>query len=208
MIAKSLFVGALIIGLASGSAWSGNFGAGGSSSSWGPGSKQSQQNATPAAAAKHIVGYNGVFNLKVKSDTIGTTCPDGYAHQCASGHCECVEFIGTGSGSRFGKSTNVSGEMTLDLDNQPGDPDGTCFPAFGFLAFDGSKDAGEVVDFVGAACNNIGDGSTLNGGFEFDMSSSKLFDAQGPVLSGKFINSSTFQMKLNGKACPGTAACT
>jgi hypothetical protein len=173
---------------------------------WGAGS--ASQPALKSAAAGHLVGYRGVFKLTVISSTSPATCPDGYAHQCASGNCQCVEFSGTGSGSRFGKSTNVSAEITVDLDNQPGDPDGTCFPAFGFLAFDGSKDANEVVDFVGAACNNISGSSTFNGGFEFDDVSSTLFDAQGPVAYGKFLKSGVFLFKLRGKACVGTAPCS
>lgn len=200
---KALMVAILTITFVSGSAWAGNFG-NNAPQRWGATSAPS--NVQPQAASKSkVVGYTASFNLS-QTSVVSGTCPDGYANQCASGTCECHEFSGTGKGSTFGTASTVSAEITVDLDNQPGDPDGTCFPAFGVLSLTGSKD-NEVVNFVGAACNNFDHSATFTGGFEFDQASSVIFDAQGPTATGKFVGTNGFQFKLTGKACKGTAAC-
>lgn len=178
----------------------------GSNANRGWGTSTASPTTQPQVAAGKIVGYNGNFKLTVTSASAGT-CPDGYAHQCASGTCECVEFSGSGNGSTFGKSSDVVAEITLDLNNQPGDPDGTCFPAFGFLSLTGTKE-NEVVDFVGAACSNFDNSSTFAGGFEFNQPSTVIFDAEGQTATGKFVSGSTFLFKLKGKACTGTGPCT
>jgi hypothetical protein len=169
--------------------------------SWGPTNSSSQAaKSKPEIASGKVIPYNAILKLGLTSSTNSGPCPDGYANQCASGTCGCDEFSGTGSGSAFGKSSNVFAEISLDFGDQPGDPDATCFPAFGFFELDGTKDTGEVVDFVGAACNNFDGTSTFTGGFMFQHPSTVLFDGEGPAALGKFLPSGTFQFAFKGKA--------
>src|SRR5579871_934023 len=205
---QAFAIAILAVGLSAGSAGAGNFG---------PNTPHRWGAAAPSAAAEpgaqalatpKVVGYNGTFKLSETSVTDGP-CLDGYANQCASGTCECHEFAGSAKGS-FGSSSDVIFELTLDLDNQPGDPDGTCFPSFGVLFFDTvQKNVTDfqIVDLMGAACGNIDGSSTFTGGFAFDQSSNALFDGQGPSALGKFTGASAFQLKLTGKACKGNAPC-
>ncbi len=205
---QAFAIAILAVSLSAGSAGAGNFGPN-APHRWGAAAPMAA--AAPAAqalASPKVVGYNGTFKLS-ETSVIGGPCPDGYANQCASGNCECHEFAGSAKGS-FGTSSDVTFELTLDLDNQPGDPDGTCFPSFGVLAFDTvlkKVTETQIVDLVGAACGNIDGSSTFTGGFAFDRPSNSLFDGQGPSAFGKFTGASAFQLKLTGKACKGNAAC-
>lgn len=146
----------------------------------------------------HPVGYGSIF--KLTTVTTPGVCSSGYAHQCASGTCECLTLTGKGSGSRFGVASAVSGEMTLDLGNQPGDPDGVCFPTFGFLEFVGTKDT-EILDFTGASCEGFDAGTTtFNGGWEFAAPGISTFDAVGQA-KGTF-GLDTLKLTMNGRALP------
>jgi hypothetical protein len=191
----------------SGSVWAGSFG-NDAPKGWGmAASPQAASQAVQPVSGPKVVPYVATFNLNVVSNVVGSTCPDGYANQCASGTCECIEFSGTGHGTTFGTSSNVFFELTLDLNNQPNDPDGTCFPGFGELFFTGTKES-EAVDVVGAACNNFHPAaSSFSGGFEFGAGSSPIFDAEGQTATGKFTGTTSFVLKLIGKACNGTTAC-
>jgi hypothetical protein len=191
----------------SASVWAGSFG-NSAPNSWGTASApQAASQAPQSASGPKVVPYNATFNLTPTSDVVGSTCPDGYAHQCASGSCECVEFTGTGHGTTFGTSTNLAFELTLDRGNAPtSDPNGTCFPAFGEIFLVGSKE-NEAIDVVGAACINFKPPSSFSGGFEFAGSSNPIFDAEGQTATGKFTGTTTFVLKLSGKACNGTSAC-
>lgn len=147
----------------------------------------------------HPLGYGAVFQLT--SVTSPGACVDGYANQCVSGNCECLTLSGRGAGSRFGVASSVIGEMTLDLGNNPGDPDGVCFPTFGFLAFVGTKDT-ETVDFVGASCEGFdaGTATTFNGGWEYADPGVTTFDAVGQAKGAFGIGS--LRLSLTGKALP------
>jgi len=207
MIKASAIV-VLLVTFVAGTAAAGNFGTS-ASHQWGGAPATAAGSSLGAASTPKISGYNGTFKLGQTSVFAGI-CPDGYANQCASGTCECHEFTGTAKGS-FGSSTDVVFELTLDLDNQPGDPDGTCFPAFGVLFFQATQKNvvdSEVVDVVGAACSNFDHSSVFNGGFEFNNFSTVIFDAQGSSAVGKFTGSTAFQLKLTGKACKGAIPCS
>ncbi len=199
----------LILALGVGSAVAGNYG-NSAPQNWGiapaPPDASSESGANAKASGSKVVPYTASLKLTRLSAVTGV-CPDGYANQCASGNCSCNTFTGSGKGSTFGTSSNVTFELTVDLDNQPGDPDGTCFPGFGVILIAGTKDS-QIVDVVGAACSNLDGSATFTGGFTFDGPSSILFDGVGPNVAGKFVGSAGgFNLSLSGKACKGTAAC-
>jgi hypothetical protein len=168
------------------------------------GSNQVHAWAGKSAAGSGIKSYMVNLNLGITDEGDGW-CPDGYADQCPSGNCYCLLFTGKGSGNRVGKVApgNVIAEMTLDLDNQPGDPDGTCYPTYGVLELVGSKD-GAILDFMGATCEDFGNPNNpgvlrfFNGGFAFDQPSSIFYDGAGSA-QGK-TTASGVKLKLKGKA--------
>ena len=155
----------------------------------------------PNVAGQHKVGYGARFHLTYS--IVGGVCPDLYAlyaNQCASGNCECLYFAGHGAGNRIGKAPNgnVLGEMTLDLENNPGDPDGVCFPTFGVLEIQGSKDL-EYLDFTGASCQGFDAGLTkFLGGWGFDQSSTTAFDGVGQVTGNFNEAKGTLNLSFHG----------
>jgi hypothetical protein len=159
---------------------------------------------SPNAKGPHKVGYSANFHL-MPTVTPGA-CPDGYANQCPSGTCVCVYLEGHGNGNRIGRAPdgNVVGEITLDVLDVPGDPDGNCYPSYGAIAVVGSKDV-ETLDFTGAMCEAFGSGGqlqTFNGGWEFDGVSTTTYDGVGQA-HGKFLKNGRFNLSFQGHALAG-----
>jgi hypothetical protein len=158
---------------------------------------------SPDVAGPHRVAYSASFRL-MASVTAGV-CPDVYANQCASGSCICLYLVGHGAGNRIGRvpEGQVFGELTLDVGDVPGDPDGNCFPSFGAIQIVGSKDA-ELLDFTGAMCEAFGTAELqiFNGGWEFDTQSFTTFDGLGQAR-GKFLRNGDFNLSFHGSALTG-----
>ena len=188
------------------SAWAGSFESS-APKTWSFGPPAESEEAPQAASGPKAVAYSASFILNLGASSSGA-CPDGYADQCESGSCTCLEFTGTGKGTTFGTASSVDMELTVDDLDQPGDPDGVCFPAFGEVFFAGTKET-EVVDIVGALCENFATTtvSTFAGGFEFAERSSPNYDAVGAIAAGRFTSSTKFVLKLVGKACRGSTLC-
>lgn len=154
---------------------------------------QSIQVPLDGLAAK-VVSYTGNLNLQSPTSFPGP-CPDFFANQCIVA-CECYEFLGSGSGSVFGKvsSGNVFLELTEDFGDFAGDPDGGCVPAYGALGITGSKDS-EVLDLSGTVCQSFGSATTFIGGFDFYTASSTTCDGAGTANI-----SSKLKLTLKGKS--------
>jgi len=161
---------------------------------WGDRSNQ----VSPDVASGAVESYSG--NLKLTQvNNFGGPCPDAYANQCVDVGCECFEFAGSGSGSVFGKVTsgNAFLELTVDLTDFAGDPDGGCLPTFGALGIMGSKDD-EVLDLSGTSCGSFGSGLAFIGGFDFNMSSTTTCDGGG---TANFSSSLTLKGKARKLPC-------
>ncbi len=129
--------------------------------------------------------------------TNNTACNVGYSSTCGTGNCKCTMFTGSGRGSAFGSSSNVSLALTADVGAST--VANACFPVFVSISIPGSKDS-ETIDVSATLCSTIDRGLQLSGGFQFTEPSSKGLAAVGTVTANApTTQPSKLQIKLKGK---------
>ena len=159
-----------------------------------------QSASMPLAATTKKMAYTATLTLTQQS-TSNAACNIGYSSTCGSGNCSCATYTGTGSGSIFGKSSSVS--LALTADKGAKTTGNSCFPAFGSLSIEGSKDT-ETLDIAATVCQTVDGGLQIAGGFQFEELSTRSLEAVGVVtVSAKDAEATKFQMKLKGSAVPG-----
>jgi hypothetical protein len=141
--------------------------------------------AFPLSTAVHAQSFqpfSGKMRQGLYDDFLASACPDGYAHQCHSGNCQCTYLHGminnplTGNGTFTIEVTQEQAESTGDFPH--------CFPIYLFVKIEGAKD---TMQWAGngsecASLNHSEQPETINGGFE--VTSSNLVTGGGGLFKG------------------------